>query len=330
MIYPWQQQQWDSLVKLISNRRVPHAILMTGADGLGKSAFSEAVAASMLCRNPTDNYIACGRCRSCELLKAGTHPDLHSLKPTPPANSKSTNPVLSIKIDVVRELCEQLNQSSQFGEYRVALIQQADRLTLSAANSLLKTLEEPGDNVLIILVTARPHRLPVTIRSRCQLIRFTKPNLSETVDWLQHNNTQKYPLEELMQAARNCNASPLAAIRYLEEVEHHQLLSEAMTARIDGRNTLDYAAKLSGYAKITTLETMYSWVSDLCKLHLCGPDTEIVNEQYRRQLQALASRADTQRLFRFHEQLNFNISHSAITLNEQLLCENLLLSWDNL
>ena len=330
MNYPWQQQQWSRIEQLIASDRVPHALLMTGAEGLGKADFATAIANTMLCEEVLAGHQACGRCRSCQLLKAGTHPDLYRLKPTPPATSKSANPVLSIKIDDVRELCEQLNQSSQFGRYRVAIIEQANCLTLSAANSLLKTLEEPGQDVLIVLITARPHRLPVTIRSRCQQIRFTQPEKAQAVEWLQQNNPQGHSTENLLQAVRMTNGSPLAALVYLDELEHYQLLSEAMTASVMGKNPLDYSSKLAKFAKIKTLEGMLSWVSDLGKIQVCGPDSEIVNEQYRRQLQALAKKVSSQRLFRFHEQLNFNLTHSAITLNEQLLWENLLLSWDNL
>ena len=75
---------------------------------------------------------------------------------------------------------------------------------------------------------------------------------------------------------------------------------------------------------------MLTWVSDLTRLRSCGPDAEIINELHRIKLQAMANRVNQQRLFRFHDQLNFNLLHSSIAVNEQLLWENLLLSWDNL
>ena len=83
-----------------------------------------------------------------------------------------------------------LNQTSQYGVYRVAVIEQADQLTLAAANSLLKTLEEPGQNVLIVLTSARAHRLPVTIRSRCQVMRFNVPDVSQSLNWLKQQPQQ--------------------------------------------------------------------------------------------------------------------------------------------
>jgi len=331
MIYPWQQSQWLLINKLLDTKRLPHAMMMLGNEGLGKAEFTTSLANAVLCQQPGPDHHACGQCRSCQLLKAGTHPDLHLLKPTAPPKSKSTNPVLSIRIDDVRNLCNQLNQTSQYGVYRVAVLEQAEHLTTSAANSLLKTLEEPGQNVLILLVTARPQRLPVTIRSRCQVLRFSEPEENLSLDWLQQNKiSQSSTTEQLQRALKQAHGSPLTALQYLQEIEHQQLLSEAMTASISGKNSLDYAAKLTKFAKLRTLEGMLSWASDLSRILACGPEIDVVNEQARVQLQALAKRVNEQRLFRFYDQLNFNLSHSAIAVNEQLLWENLLLSWDNL
>jgi DNA polymerase-3 subunit delta' len=231
----------------------------------------------------------------------------------------------------VRDLCDKLNQTSQYGGYRIAIIEQADQLTLAAANSLLKTLEEPGKEVLMILTSARSHRLPVTIRSRCQLLRFTVPEQSQALSWLKASEQgSDASNEQIRQALSYASGSPLSALENLQTVEQQQLLAEAMTAAISGKPSLEYAAKLAKFTKLQTLEGMLSWTSDLSRMIACGPDTEIINSQYRNKLQVLSKKVNQQRLFRFHDQLNFNIQHASIALNEQLLWENLLLSWDNL
>ena len=331
MIYPWQQSQWQQVTQLITAGRLPHALFLHGNQGLGKAEFAVSLANALLCKQPTADHQACGKCRSCLLLAANTHPDLHYLRPTAAENSTSKKPALNIRINDVRALCDKLNQTSQFGGYRVAIIEQADQLTLSAANSLLKTLEEPGKDVLMILTSARSHRLPVTIRSRCQLLRFTMPDESQSLQWLKDNQQEAGTSEEQLQQAL-CYAfgSPLAALENLQTAEQHQLLADAMTAGITGKNSLDYAAKLAKFTKLQMLEGMLGWTSDLSRLIACGPDTAIVNDQYRAKLQALAKKVNQQRLFRFHDQLNFNVLHASIAVNEQLLWENLLLSWDNL
>jgi DNA polymerase-3 subunit delta' len=330
MLYPWQQSQWQQINQLLTSDRLPHAMFLHGNQGLGKADFADSLARAVLCQQAANDHQACGQCSACQLLAANTHPDLYYLQPTAKPNSTSKKPALSIRIDDIRVLCEKLNKTSQFGGYRVAIIDQADQITQSAANSLLKTLEEPGAGVIIILVSARSHRLPVTIRSRCQLMRFTMPDEAQALQWLKSQNLQYTDEKQLIQALKHAFGSPLAAIKRLEEAEHHQLLAEAMSAAISGKNSLDYAAKLAKFAKIQTLEAMLSWASDLTRLVSCGPETTIVNDQYRGELQALAKKVNPQRLFRFYDQLNFNILHSSIALNEQLLWENLLISWDDL
>ena len=331
MIYPWQKAQWQQINQLIAAERLPHAMLLLGNQGLGKANFALAMAHAVLCQQATADHQACGQCKSCLLLKADTHPDLYQLKPTAPPTSKSKNPVMSIRIDDIRALCDSLNQTSQYGGYRVAIIDQAEQLTLSAANSLLKTLEEPGQNVLMLLVTSRSHRLPVTIRSRSQTLRFNEPDEKQAFDWLQSNQQdEQFSANQLKQALKHAYGSPLKALNHLQDDERQQLLAEAMTAAVSGKNSLDYAVKLAKFTKIQTLESMLSWVSDVTRLVNCGPEADISNELHRVKLQAMAKKVNPQRLFRFYEQINFNLLHSSIAVNEQLLWENLLLSWDNL
>jgi len=329
MIYPWQQRQWQKITRLLETERLPHAMLLYGNPGLGKADFAVTLANAVLCQQPAADHQACGLCKACQLLAANTHPDLHYLKPTAPATSKSKNPVQSIRIDDIRVLCEKLNQSSLYGGFRVAVLDEVELLTLSAANSLLKTLEEPGENVLILLVTARTHRLPVTIRSRCQLMRFTMPDESQSLHWLKDQQPD-FSDSQLQQSLKYAYGSPLSAVGYLQEAEHQEVLSEAMIASVSGKNSLDCAVKLAKFAKVRTLEGMMSWVSDVSKLQSCGAETKITNEQYRSSLQMLAKKVNQQRLYRFYDQLNFNLLHSSIAVNEQLLWESLLLSWDNL
>ncbi len=330
-MYPWQQLQWTQVDQLISANRLPHAMFLYGNQGLGKTDFAIALANALLCKQPTENHQACGMCQSCLLLAANTHPDLYHLKPVPAENTKSKKPALNIRIDDIRTLCNQLNQTSQYGGYRVAILEQADQLTLAAANSLLKTLEEPGRDTLIILTSARSHRLPVTIRSRCQLLRFTVPDVSQSLSWLKQSSQAAGATEkQLQQALHYAFGSPLSALAYLQEAEPQQVLAEAMTAGISGKSSLPYAAKLAKFSKLQTLEGMLIWTSDLTKLKACGADVGITNEQYRNKLQTLAGKVNQQRLLRFYDQLNFNVVHASIAVNEQLLWENLLLSWDNL
>ncbi len=339
-IYPWLLPQWQQLMSLHQQQRMPHAILLTGSAGLGKTALAHALGHAVLCQQPLSaeqsssgqvSGRACGHCASCRLLSAGTHPDYYRLKPLPPEKSKSKKPVLSIRIDAIRRLCNSLNQTSQMSGYRVAIIESAEMLNISAANSLLKTLEEPGEHTLIILVTSSPNRLPVTIRSRCQQLKIPVPAFPKVQQWLLENGTFDQ-LEQAEHAFKLAHDAPLAALEVSTQTEQRELLANALLARFNRENVLSYSLKLSQCDKQQVLGWMLDWVNDL--IYLITPAQTVtgrlVNQANLKPLQQLAERADRKRLFELQSQLLQTLQQGSIALNEQLLWENLLLSWDNL
>ena len=326
MIYPWQQEQWDRLIQLKQAQRMPHAILLYGEEGSGKSGFAQSLAASMLCQRPSQNGEACGVCNSCHLISAETHPDLSYLKPVPPEKSKSKKPVLNIRIDEIRRLCTKLTSTSQYEGYRVAIIQNADKMLVQAANALLKTLEEPGAQTLIVLVTSRPHRLPITVRSRCQSLRFPTPSEDVALAWLQ---TQGFKSPEI--ALKYAHGAPMIALNQHEEtMEQRDLLAKALLAGLNGESSLTYATKLANLPKEVSLGWLLDWVNDLVKLKNTEFNSAVINEKNRPQLQKLAQQADLKKVFAFHDLVIGYIRKETIALNLQLIWENLLISWDSL
>ena len=326
MIYPWQSAQWQQIVRQRQQDRLAHALLLQGPAGTGKKHFAHALANALLCRQPTDSGGACGCCETCKLVKAGTHPDLRLLKPTPPATSTSNNPVLSIKIDALRNMYKALSETSQFGGYRVAVIEDADKMPAQAANSLLKTLEEPGRDTLLVLVSSHPHHLPVTIRSRCQSIRFQVPEAAAAIAWLGESG-----VSNVQTALRLAHGAPLLARDFVENhAEERELLVKALNASARGESSIQYAQKLAQMPRDYLLTWLLDWVSDLGRLLTCGNDAELVNEDQRKSLEARASKADTGKVFDLHDQINSLIKAEGIALNLQLLWENLLISWDNI
>ena len=334
---PWLQRQ---LQALLAQRG--HAWLLQGPSGLGQYELGLALTQAWLCEAPTATG-ACGVCGSCHLVDTRAHPDFVALMPETTAlafgwplsekaqkdiDDKKRTPSKEIRVEAMRDTVGFAQRTSARGRGMAVLVYPAERMNHVTANALLKTLEEPGKEVLMILTSARSHRLPVTIRSRCQLLRFTVPEQSQALSWLKASEQGSDASDEqVRQALSYASGSPLSALENLQTVEQQQLLAEAMTAAISGKPSLEYAAK---FTKLQTLEGMLSWTSDLSRMIACGPDTEIINSQYRGKLQVLSKKVNQQRLFRFHDQLNFNIQHASIALNEQLLWENLLLSWDNL
>ena len=162
--------QWYAapLQALLSRRQnMPHAVLLTGPEGTGKGHFAAIIANSLLCSKPSVDRFACGECQSCQLLAANTHPDFYRITLESNADGK---PAKDIKVEQIRQLIQSLAQTSQLGGIKLAIIDPAERMNRNAANSLLKTLEEPTADTLLILLAAQPSRLLPTVRSRCQTI----------------------------------------------------------------------------------------------------------------------------------------------------------------
>ena len=173
---PWHQLPWQQIQQRRVANRLPHALLLTGATGLGKGRFARRLAQAVLCAQPNREGDACGQCRSCRLFQAGSHPDYRLTEPEDAGKA--------IKVDAIRTLNTFLNQTAQYGGYKVVIVQPADQLNLSAANSLLKMLEEPPGQGLWLLVSAQPARLPATVRSRCQRLHFATATPQAALPWL--------------------------------------------------------------------------------------------------------------------------------------------------
>lgn len=164
-ILPWQATAWQQLVGQIANRRLSHALLAGGMAGIGKRAFVWRLVAYLLCQNRTPDA-ACGQCDDCHWLSSGTHPDLLVLPASAMPNSEDEPQ--SIKIDDIRNL--QVYCQTKSANVRIVVLDGAENLTVAAANALLKTLEEPPDDVFLILISDNPAKLLPTIKSRVQYL----------------------------------------------------------------------------------------------------------------------------------------------------------------
>ncbi len=165
------QQTIASLQTAVVRNRLAHAYLFHGEAAIGKRTTALCFAQALNCeRNAANDPIdTCGTCRSCQQIEARTHPDFLVIEP----DCEQATP--QIKIEQVREIEQQIMYRPLIGERKICLIDEADRMTIGAANALLKTLEEPPDHSLFLLITSRPAALPATVRSRCQSLRFATP-----------------------------------------------------------------------------------------------------------------------------------------------------------
>jgi len=182
---PWQQQCFERVLQVLDSGRLAHGLLICGPERLGKHALMQAITARLLCTDARGMQAACGHCRACRLLAAETHPDYHAVTLLP--NDKG---VLKkeIGVDQIRQISHILGLTAQVGSTIVAAVHPADALNHAAANALLKTLEEPQDGRYLLLLTSKPHRLPATVRSRCQRIEVKLPDREVASQWLRQQH----------------------------------------------------------------------------------------------------------------------------------------------
>ena len=198
VIHEWNKGIWNELASLAE--RLPHALLIHGPVGVGKRALAEHLAQFLLCEGPGSGR-PCGRCDGCRWFVAGNHPDVRWLEPEAIAKAAATEaeeedrattrpakPSLEIKVEQVRALADFLNVGSHRGRQRIALVHPAEDMNLHAANSLLKSLEEPPPGAVFVLVSHRPARLLPTIRSRCIALPVGLPERAVAEAWLRAND----------------------------------------------------------------------------------------------------------------------------------------------
>lgn len=202
--YPWQLDTWNTLNTQIELGRLPHALMLTGPSGIGKRDFALALAQRLLCHSPQEG-IACGQCRQCLLFAAGTHPDFMLLEPEQEGKL--------IKVDDIRALSEFAIKTASQSGWRVMVLCPVEAMNISAANAFLKTLEEPGRQVLLVLVSHQPGAVLPTVRSRCRILPMAQPGTEQARHWLAGKTSHG---DDIPMALVQAAGRPLLALRLLE------------------------------------------------------------------------------------------------------------------
>lgn len=242
-LLPWQHDLWAQLTRrvLAPPYNLPHALLAAGMQGMGKRAFVWRLVAWMLCRTREQQPLgACGRCESCQWLRSGTHPSLqvlplismpvsieHASSKETSSNTtknsksskKSTNAgsttTLKTKVDDIRALQPFIYQGGQ--GVRICVLDHAEKMTIAAANALLKTLEEPQAQVHLLLISDTPAQLLPTIKSRVQQLALQTIEPTVAREYVTHAlgsvvNREVVSATAIEQILRLANGAPLAAI----------------------------------------------------------------------------------------------------------------------
>lgn len=316
---PWQQAHWDSLIARHRSGQLPHALLLSGNRGLGKSLFARALAKSLMCETPGEGGIACGQCRACQQFEAGSLPDY---KHVHPLEGKSV-----IAIDQCRELSDFMALTSHYGRYRIVILEPAEQMNVAAANSLLKTLEEPPQGSLLILVTSQADSLLPTIRSRCQQLVFQPPSHEEASAWLNPRLPDPQQAELLLSLA--CDA-PLLALEMAEggQLELRQGLLKDLEQLTSGRVDVSaIAARWSDSDAEQVIIWLQTWFTDMVRLKTEPQPPLLNNPDIKVHLQQLAQAVNWETLYGLLDRLNEMTRRLQGSLNTQLMLEDFLISW---
>ena len=248
----------DILGRMLKSGKLPHAIMLSGDEGLGKHTLGLELSGSVLCDNSS---IACGECKSCTLMKAGSHPDFSILSPL----SKKI-----IRVDDIRELRKRAYERPDRGNKKVYLIEDAQLMNREAQNAFLKILEEPPEYVVFILLATSSSAFLDTIISRCTVFNLTSPCYSEALQFLKG----KFPnisSEEIEDALEECDCNIGRTLQRLQDEDASEIYNTAkeLMTLIGGRRAYDTLKVLHKFSRDPAgLRSLFSTLNSRASLEL--------------------------------------------------------------
>lgn len=303
--YPWQSRVWETFVGSSQNEKLPHAILLTSQEGLGVDKLALAMAQYVLCGSPEGNS-ACGDCKSCQLLKGASHPDLLLIE--------SQTDSGQLLVDQVREVNHFVAQTSQQGGYKVIVLHPAHAMNQSAANALLKNLEEPAGLTFFILATTKPGALLPTIRSRCRVMALPSPPLDVAETWLLSQG-----VKDALRYLNTLGNLPLRVMDWFNQgkLEEHQKLLEGLDSlAMQKVGTSSILKQWNAMEPAEVIDSALMWSESLIRRR-CGrlnPDESAAFEK-----------SDEIKLFRFRDRLcqKRALLQSTANINMSLVLEEI-------
>ncbi|MAT08134.1 MAG: hypothetical protein CL707_03405 [Chloroflexi bacterium] len=209
----------------ISKGQNSHAYLITGPESVGKNSVARYLASALNCENVSE--IPCGQCAQCNRISRSVHADCETISVDLDGYLHGDgNKRTVITIEQIRRIIRECYLKPYEGKYRVYIIQQCDRMSEEASNALLKTLEEPPEQVVLILLSSVPEKILPTLVSRAQVISLKKVNWLELEKGLiQKFNLDKKIAEEL---SKTCDGKPGIAVKMLEDEKYRKWRSDAL------------------------------------------------------------------------------------------------------
>ncbi len=337
-LYPWQRSIWSQ----IRNNAITkaQAFIFSGRKGIGQLEFSNYLAKSLLCEQPTQTQYACGNCRSCQWFEQGIHPNFYRLEPEAwvefdadaaqtfndskqPSEETSSKKKLSqqITIDQTRHLDQFLYLSAHQSARKIILIHPADCMNIPAANAMLKKIEEPPPQVLFFLVTDRLQTLLPTIVSRCMRITLPHPDRLSVKDWLHQEGIDESSIDLSW-----FGTSPQLVKRYFEAdyLTYHAELIAGISSPMQ-LDPIALAEKLYKLELSMIISWLQKWCYDLVSHQMIG--MVYYHRRYETAIKTIVAKTEPKQLIDFWKQLTQFQQLSKHPLNTRLFLEELLLAY---
>ncbi|AIC18956.1 DNA polymerase III delta prime subunit [Pseudomonas chlororaphis subsp. aureofaciens] len=320
--FPWQDELWQQLA---GRAQHAHAYLLHGPAGIGKRALAERLMARLLCQHPA-GLDACGQCKSCLLLQAGSHPDNYVLEPEEADKA--------IKVDQVRELVSFVVQTAQLGGRKVVLIEPVESMNINASNALLKSLEEPSGDTVLLLVSHQPSRLLPTIKSRCVQQACPLPSEAMSLQWLSKalpDCSEEERVELLTLAA----GSPLAAVSLQAQgarEQRAQVVDGVKKLLKQQQSPTQLAEGWNAIPLLLLFDWFCDWSSLILRYQLTQDEEGLGLADMRKVVQYLAQKSSQAKVLEIQDWIlaqRQNVLNKA-NLNRVLLLEALLVQWATL
>lgn len=209
----------QELQKAVKNNAISHSYMFVGQEGIGKKLFAKELAKMELC---LDDNKACNQCSSCIKFNSENNPDFVLLEPDGS----------SIKISQIRELQENVYKKPIISNKKVFIIDDSEKMTEEAQNSLLKTLEEPPEYIIIILITSNENKLLNTIKSRCIKINFENIDTKDMLEYISREQIMEKPSASLLTM---CNGSIGKLIKIKQNLEEYNIVEQDIKNLINGK-----------------------------------------------------------------------------------------------
>lgn len=331
--YPWFDEAYLRLLDTFRSGNLPHAMILSGPEGCGKSEFALFLARALNCGSVSQQSARtepCGTCRSCQLLDGGAHPDIVHLIPEEGSQF--------IKVDQIRQINEFVAQSGQISALKVVVLDSVSALNINAANALLKSLEEPASNTLYLLLDNQMGTLLPTIRSRCQTVKLPVPDTADAKSWLSVQGEEDYTESDILSALSLAHGAPLKAREFLKlnSAEQERKLVKLLAETIKNeKSVVEFAEEFPSTFELGTsqfIECQIKWLELMILAGLSSDMSPVLEREGGKMFEYLLRGNEIQSFFVFRDELlarRNDLMHGS-TINGTLLLQSFAIRWGKL